>query len=261
MDIKGKTALVTGSAGGIGRATAEALAAKGAELVVLADVYEEGLAETAALVEKNGAKALVVPTDVTDLDSIRALFAKVDEVAGGLDILHNNAGLVTSVPQYPDMPLERVAALCDVNLKAVTLGTTLGIPLLKKRGGGAIVNTSSIAAHQPALNEAIYNTTKAAVVFFTHCCSELKDSDNIRVNCVCPGITDTPILNKTGDGTKPADWLAPFLSYVKLISAEDIANVVIDFIEDDSKNDEIVTVENEMTEEGLKAMAEMGAQS
>jgi NAD(P)-dependent dehydrogenase (short-subunit alcohol dehydrogenase family) len=261
MDITGKTALVTGSAGGIGRATAVALAAKGAERVILADVDEGGLAETAKLVEKNGAQAVVVPTDVTNLDSIRNLFAKADEVAGGIDILHNNAGLVTSVPQYPDMPLERVAALCDVNLKAVTLGTTLGIPLLRKRGGGTIVNTSSIAAHAPALNEAIYNTTKAAVVFFTHCCAELKDSDNIRVNCVCPGITDTPILNKTGDGTKPAEWLAPFLGMVKLISAEEIANVVIGFIEDDSKNDEIVTVENELTEEGIKAMQEQGLTS
>ncbi len=89
----------------------------------------------------------------------------------------------------------------------------------------------------------------------------MKESDNIRVNCVCPGITDTPILNKTGDGTAPAEWLQPILGMVKLITPEEIANVVIDFIEDDSKNDEIVTVENEMTPEGAAAFAEMQAQA
>jgi 3-oxoacyl-[acyl-carrier protein] reductase len=173
------------------------------------------------------------------------MFRRAEERFGRIDIVHNNAGLATSVPQWPDIPIERVAALADVNLKGVLLGTRLAIDAMRRSGGGVIVNTASVAAHNPSYGEAIYGTTKAAVVFFTRACEGLKAAHNIRVNAVCPGITDTPLLNKTGDGSGPAEWLGPALARVVLIPPEAIAEAVLDLIRDDSKVAEIVTVQNQ----------------
>lgn len=243
MDITGKVALITGAAAGIGRATAIALANKGAATITLADLDETGLDETAALVEQAGARAISIPTDVTNIESQEALFARVEKEAGGLDILYNNAGLASSVPQFPEMSLARISALCDVNLKGVMLGTRLGIGVISRRGGGVIVNTASIAARAEWRRGDIRHHEGGGGVLHP-LLAQLTESTNIRFNCVCPGITDTPMLAKTGDGSTPAAWLAPALAKVELISAGTIAAAVVDLIEDDGKNDEVVTVQN-----------------
>jgi 3-oxoacyl-[acyl-carrier protein] reductase len=227
VQIEGKVAVVTGAGSGIGRASAVALAERGADTVFLADVDEAGLADTAGLVSAAGSKPQPVRTDVADPASQRALFDEVLRVAGGLDILHNNAGVSSGDPLFPEMSLERIALVADVNLKGVLLGTQAALPLLMERGGGAIVNTASIAAHVVALGEAIYGTTKAAVLHFTKCCAELHGSHGIRVNCVLPGVVDTPML-------KLSPWLEPLLVGVQLLAPSDVAAAVIELIEDDS---------------------------
>jgi NAD(P)-dependent dehydrogenase (short-subunit alcohol dehydrogenase family) len=126
------------------------------------------------------------------------------------------------------MTLERVALLADVNLKGVMLGTQAALPLLSADGGGAIVNTASIAVHVIDLHEAVYGATKAAVAHFTKCCAGLNDSHQVRVNCVLPGVVDTPMV------TRDSQWLVPLLEGIQLLAPSDIAAAVVELVEDDA---------------------------
>jgi 3-oxoacyl-[acyl-carrier protein] reductase len=231
MEIDGKVALVTGAASGIGRACARALAAEGARVVV-ADLDVEGGAETVRLVEEGGGLAQLVEADVAEPAGIRTMFAAADELFGGVDIVHNNAGVVSGEPMWPDMALERMKLMVDVNLAAVCMGTQAGIAALRRRGGGAIVNTASIAALRPMPADPVYGATKAGVVQLTQSCAVLAQ-EGIRVNAVLPGITDTPILAKTGDGSRPAAWLEPVLAKVQAVRPEEIAAAVVELASDD----------------------------
>ena len=245
MKLRDRVAVVTGAASGIGRATAIALASAGARRVVLADLARAGLAATAREVEAAGAEAPCVPTDVRDPESLQRLLDRAEADDGGLDVLHNNAGLPSGTPTWPDIALERIADLLDVNLKGVLFGTRLALPRMARRGGGAIVNTASIAGHVPLLPEAVYCATKAGVEMFTRSCAGLRESHGVRVNCVCPGLTDTPMLQKTGPGGRGlADFLKPVHDAVRLIAPEDIAAAVLALVEDEAQAGAVVDVPN-----------------
>ncbi len=243
MELRDRVAIVTGAARGIGRATAVALARAGARGVVLADLKETELAETAKLVSEAGAEALALPADVGELDSLRALFAETDARFGRLDVLHNNAGLGEGPGDWPALASERAAAIVDVNLRGVILGTQLALPLMKKGGGGAVVNTASGAAFVPLPPQAVYAATKAGVVHFTKSCVALAESHGVRVTCVCPGLVKTDMPLETGaDGV--ADWLKPMWESTKLLEPEDIADAVLALARAEGNAGEIVTVEN-----------------
>jgi 3-oxoacyl-[acyl-carrier protein] reductase len=232
MEIENRVALVTGAAAGIGRATAVALARHGARGVVLADVDAEGLQATASHVEREGARPLVLPTDVTDLTALRALYDRTSETFGRVDIVFNNAGIVSGPPPYPDTDLARIRLVLDVDLRSVIESSTLAIRAMQKQGGGVIVNTASTGGLNPYLADAPYAAAKAGVIMFSRSCGDLHARCNIRVNAVCPGVTDTPILEKTGGGTRP-DWLGPILANIQILQPEDIARAVIEIIQDD----------------------------
>jgi 3-oxoacyl-[acyl-carrier protein] reductase len=246
MDIRDRIAVVTGAASGIGRATALALARAGARAVLLADRDELGLAEASRAVEALGCEGPAVPTDVRDPDALERLLERAEQ-AGGLDILHNNAGLSGGTPTWPDIEIGRIADLVDVNLKGVLFGTRLAVPRMAKRGGGVIVNTASIAAHTPLPPEAVYCATKAGVEIFTRSCAALADSHGVRVACVCPGVTETPMVHATGAGGRGiADYLAPVYAAVRPIPPEGIADVVLDLIRDETSAGRVVDVPNEL---------------
>lgn len=244
MDIGGKVALVTGAATGIGRATALALAAEGASVAV-ADVDAANGTATVEVIRAAGGEATFVQADVSTVEGIRAMFDAVVAAYGGVDIVHNNAGLVSGEPMWPEMTLERIKMMIDVNLAGVCMGTAAAIPLLAARGGGVIVNTASTAALNPMPPDPVYGATKAAVVRFTESLAGLADSHHIRVNTVLPGMTNTPIINKTGDGTRPAHWLAPVIPTMKMIEPEQIAAAVLDLVRDDAAVARVVVVANE----------------
>lgn len=233
MELSGKVAVVTGAGSGIGRASASLLASRGVKVVV-ADIDEAGGHETVATIVGQGGEALFVAVDVTDHESVTALYAAAVERFGGLDISHNNAGIVAGNPPWPETPMERLMQLAMVNLGGVMLCTRAAIHHLRNRGGGAIVNTASIAAQFPMAEDAAYSATKAGVTMFTQACAALKDRDGIRVNAVLPGLVDTPIINKTGDGTKPADWLVAALEVVPPLKPEEVAEAVLELIIDDN---------------------------
>lgn len=247
MEVASRAALVTGAGSGIGRASAVALAAAGAGSVVVADIDVAGGEETAALVRKAGAESLFVPADVADPGQLRSLFATAAERFGPPAIVHNNAGLVCGDPAWPDTSVERIHQMVNVNFGAMAIGTRLAIDTMMGSGGGAIVNTASVAALSPMPNDPVYAATKAGVVMFTQSCAALRDQ-GIRVNAVLPGMVDTPILAKTGDGEKPAEWLRPMLDLVVLLQPEDVARAVLSLIQDDSKAGETMLVMNEFVQ-------------
>lgn len=241
MDIKGKTALITGAAAGIGRATAIAFAERGATRLLIADVDEAGLAETARLAAGDGTRVDVCKLDVTDSDAFAALF----DGDASIDIVFNNAGIVSGPPPYPGTPIKRIEQLVAINLTSVIVGTTLAVRHMQAHGrGGAIVNTASTGALNPYIDDAPYAASKAGVVMFSRSCGALKDRDGIRVNAVLPGVTETPILEKLGGGERP-EWLGPIMEGIRIHQPSDIAAAVVRIVEDDEMAGDYVTLSND----------------
>jgi NAD(P)-dependent dehydrogenase (short-subunit alcohol dehydrogenase family) len=232
MEIAGRVALVTGAANGIGKATALALAEAGASVVVV-DIDQSAADGTVDEIRRRGGAAVAVRADVSLPDDVRAMFVCAEETFGGVDIVHNNAGLVSGEPVWPDGELERIVQVIGVNVGGVAMGTQEGIRALRRRGGGVIINTASVAALAPMPIDPVYSATKAAVVRITESCAPLA-GEGIRVNAVLPGVVDTDMTHlHTGDGTRPASWLAPVLSNMNLLSADDIAAAVLELVRDD----------------------------
>ena len=135
----------------------------------------------------------------------------------------------------------------DVNLKAVLFGTRLAVPRMARHGGGVIVNTASMAACTPLPPEAVYCATKAGVAMFTRSCASLRESHGVRVNCVCPGITETPMIHAGGaDGIGMADYLEPVYAAVRPIAPEEIAAAVLALIRDEDRAGEVVELPNQL---------------
>lgn len=246
MDISGKVALVTGAGSGIGRASAVRLAAEGASVVVV-DVNANGADETVAQIEAAGGKASSTRADVTSVHDVRAMIEFAERTYGGLDILHNNAGIITGEPRYPDNEPEHWMRMVEVNLNGVILGTQFAIHAMRKRGGGAIVNTASMAGIGYGFPpNPVYSATKGGVVLFTAAMSTLKDEANIRVNCICPGVVDTPMARGGRQDLSEVEEKAfqDRFSALQIIPPEEIADVVIEFVRDDSLAGRAMMVRN-----------------
>ena len=194
--VEGKAGLVTGSAGGIGRATALALAREGAAGVLVTDLpsrREDG-EETVRLIEQEGGHAVFVAADVTVGMDCEAIVRRTIEAFGHLDFAHNNAGVSVqgSVVDTEEDDWERVLA---VNLKGVWLGMKHQIPAMLADGGGSIVNTASLAGLMAVPSLAAYIASKHGVVGLTRAGAVEVANDGIRVNCVCPAAIRTPMMD------------------------------------------------------------------
>lgn len=189
MRFKDKVCIVTGGSSGIGKATSRQMAQEGGKVAILNRNIEEGN-EAAAEITKEGGEAIFVQTDVGKIDDIQKAVASVLEKWSKIDVLVNNAAMMTfkSITELSVTEWDKVMA---VNLRSVFLLTQLCLP---KMEFGAIVNVSSVHAHETTPNVFPYATSKAGMEAFTRAMSRECASKKVRVNCVAPGAIDTPML-------------------------------------------------------------------
>jgi NAD(P)-dependent dehydrogenase (short-subunit alcohol dehydrogenase family) len=231
MEIEGKVALVTGAgAGGTGRAIARALGERGAAVVVN-DLNEDGGTETVRLIGASGGRAAFVYADVTREDEVRAAIDFAGTTFGGLDILVNNAG-GTPEPHFPDAPVEHWGRTLDLNLRGPMLAIQHALPEMRRRGGGAVVNISSVAGigWKPHSSPE-YSAAKAGLARLTATLAPLADRDGVRVNCIVPnwiGTDDVIAEIETMSSEERAE--VPDV----LTSPDEIASLAVDLIEDES---------------------------
>ena len=192
--LNNKVALITGGASGIGRATAILFAQEGAA-VAIADINVEQGKSAIEEIESAGGKAIFIPCDVTNAGDCHAAVEKTVATFGGLHILFNNAGIIrrADVINTSEDEWDRVMA---VNVKSIFLMSRYAIPYLEKAGGGSIINTSSGWGLKGGGNAVSYCASKGAVTMMTRAMAIDHGKQNIRVNAICPGDTDTPMLRE-----------------------------------------------------------------
>lgn len=238
--LGGRVAIVTGAAGGIGRATALRLAADGAR-VVASDLKDAAIDETAAAVEAAGGEAIAVPHDVTRSDDWARVVAEAHGRFGALDVLVNNAGIegaVAPIDQSPEGVFDRVMA---VNVKGVFLGMKAVLPVLRERGGGSIVNVASVAGFIGDANIAPYVASKHAVIGLTRSAAIGAAADGITVNAVCPSPIETRMMRslETGLGAEDPEsvkaMIAQGIPLGRYGTPEEVAAMIAFLVSDDAR--------------------------
>ena len=192
MRLKDKVAIITGAASGIGKATAKLFAEHGAKVVV-ADIDKDGGSQTVTQIQNGGNEAIFVETDVTLKVDTEKMVAQTVETYGKLDILFNNAGIAMRLP-VAELPEEDWHRCLDVNLTGVFLCAKAAIPAMLKNGCGSIINMSSIYGVVGADVRAAYVASKGGVTNLTRGMALDYAENNIRVNCICPGFVETPLV-------------------------------------------------------------------
>jgi NAD(P)-dependent dehydrogenase (short-subunit alcohol dehydrogenase family) len=225
--LQGKVALVTGGGSGIGRASSLAFAREGAKVVV-ADVAVEGGEETVKLIKQAGGEALFVKADVSKAAEVEALVNAAISTFGRLDCAHNNAGIEGAAATTVNYSAEAWDRVIAINLTGVWLCMKYEIPQMLKTGGGAIVNTASTAGLVGYKGGSAYVASKHGVVGLSKTAALEYAKAGIRVNAVCPGAIDTPMMGRITNHR--ADWAAKMASSEpvgRMAQPSEIAEVVV----------------------------------
>lgn len=240
LELEGKRVLVTAGAAGIGRIVARGFAAEGAK-VLACDVDAKALADFAR--ENQSVRTMIA--DVADETSVDALFAEIELSLGGLDILVNNAGIAGPTGPVETLALDDWNRTLTVNITGQFLCARRAVPMLRKAGGGSIVNLSSAAGRFGFPRRTPYSASKWAVVGFSKSLSIELGPDNIRVNAVLPGAVEGPriqrvIADKAASLGIPHDEMEKRIvsksSLGRMVTAEDIANTILFICSDAGRN-------------------------
>jgi NAD(P)-dependent dehydrogenase (short-subunit alcohol dehydrogenase family) len=231
----GQVALVTGASGGMGRATAQAFAAAGAQ-VVAADIAVDGGEETVAQIKTEGGEAIFVRTDVSQADDVAAAVQAAVETFGGLDCAANVAAIEIETKLLADCEEATFDRLVAVNLKSVFLCLKYEIRAMLERGGGAIVNIASTNSFRPRPRQSVYTATKHGVVGITKTAAIEYAAAGIRINAVAPGAIDTPMLRgaMAARGSREEDVLAGLSLNGRFGQPAEIARAVLWLCSDES---------------------------
>jgi NAD(P)-dependent dehydrogenase (short-subunit alcohol dehydrogenase family) len=193
--LSGRVALITGSGSGIGRATALLFAREGARVAVV-DRLPAGGKETVRIVEDAGGEAVFIQADVCREAEVRETIKASVDSFGRIDVLHNNAGIQGPFTPTTELSEETWTSILDTNLKSAFLTSKHAIPVMLKQGGGVIINTTSAAGIVGLPNVAAYCASKGGVIQLTRSMALEYAPQNIRINCICPGGTQTPMMEQ-----------------------------------------------------------------
>ena len=230
--LENKVALITGGGSGIGRASCLLFAREGAQVVV-ADYSVEGGQETVRQIHAAGDEATFVQADVSKSAEVQNMIAATVKTYGRIDVLFNNAGIEgpsVKLARYKEEDWDRVIA---IDLTAVYLGMKYVIPEMIKQGGGVIISTASVAGLVGFPGSGAYAAAKAGVINLTRLAALEYADKKIRVNCICPGIIETPMADRVM-GQRPRDQVARLEPIGYLGQAGDIANAALFLASDES---------------------------
>jgi NAD(P)-dependent dehydrogenase (short-subunit alcohol dehydrogenase family) len=234
MRLKGKVALITGGGSGMGRAASLLFAREGAKVAAI-DVTEASAAETARMIKAARGEAISLRADVSDSEDARAMVEETVRAFGGLDVLYNNAGIEGEsgfIAQLSEEAFDRVIA---INLRGVWLGMKYALPRIVERGGGAIINTASVAGIVGIKGASAYCAAKAGVIAMTRVAALEYGRYNVRVNCICPGVIQTPMVDRiAGPGGVKPRFIERSSVFNRVGNADEIAHTALFLASDEA---------------------------
>lgn len=232
--LDGKVVVITGAAAGMGRAMACLFAREGASLL-LADIDTNGGEETAALVTESGGRATFRRVDVSEPAEVEAMVRAALDMYGVVDVLCNNAGIEGASGRLADQSVENWDRVLRVNLKGVFLGMKYALPPMVEHGRGSIINTASVAGLNGWHGGSAYSASKGGVVILTKTAAIEYAKWNVRVNCICPGVIQTAMIERITGGTEASlERLKRMQPMPRLGQAEDIAQMALFLASDES---------------------------
>ncbi|MDO8433919.1 MAG: SDR family oxidoreductase [Candidatus Binatus sp.] len=234
MRLENKVALITGAGSGMGRAASVLFAREGAKIAAI-DVNEASAAETAQMIKAAGGAAISLRADVSDSESARSMIDETVRTFGGIDVLYNNAGIEGEsgfTAQLSEEAFDRVIA---INLRGVWLGMKYALPKMIDRGGGAIINTASVAGLVGLKGAAAYCAAKAGVIALTRVAAIEYGRYNIRVNCICPGVIQTAMVERiSGPAGMRPNFIQRASVFGRVGNADEIAHTALFLASDEA---------------------------
>lgn len=227
--LDGKVALITGAGSGIGRSTSLLFAGEGAKVMV-ADYVPDGGHQTVEMIKDAGGTAAYVEVDVSRSADIQRMVKMTIDTYGRIDILYNNAGIQGPVMPMADVPEDEWDRTIATNLSSVFLGSKYALAHMVDQGGGVIINTASTMGLAGKATIAAYACTKAGIISLTKTAAAEYGPSNIRVNCICPGVINTPMGGASGEVMDLS-----VLPLRKIGNPEDIARAALYLASDDSQ--------------------------